>query len=47
MYITERTLSTHIERIRAKYDALGRPAQTKAALLARAIQDGLVDVDDF
>ena len=42
LYISPRTVSTHLERIRAKYAAVGRPARTKAALAARAIQDGLV-----
>lgn len=47
IYVTESTVSTHIERIRAKYAALGRPANTKAAMLARAIQDGLLDLDEL
>lgn len=47
MYVTESTLSKHIERVRRKYDALGRPAPTKAAMLVRAIQDGLVRLDEF
>lgn len=47
MFVTESTLSKHIERVRRKYDALGRPAPTKAAMLVRAIQDGLVGLDDF
>ncbi|MFI7672261.1 response regulator [Actinophytocola sp. NPDC049390] len=45
--ITTRTVGTHLDRIRLKYANVGRPAATKAALLARAIQDGLVDVDDL
>jgi DNA-binding CsgD family transcriptional regulator len=47
LYVTESTISTHIERIRGKYAALGRPATTKAAMLARAVQDGLLDLDDL
>lgn len=47
MYVTESTLSKHIERVRRKYDALGRPAPTKAAMLVRAIQDGLIRLDEF
>ena len=47
MYVTEHTLSTHIERVRRKYEAVGRPAPTKAAMLVRALQNGLVDLDDF
>lgn len=47
IYVTESTVSTHIERIRGKYAALGRPAHTKAAMLVRAIQDGLLDLDEL
>ncbi len=47
MRITPRTVGTYLDRIRVKYTNVGRPAPTKAALLARAIQDGLVDVDDI
>ncbi|RZQ64819.1 DNA-binding response regulator [Amycolatopsis suaedae] len=45
--ITTRTVGTYLDRIRVKYANVGRPAPTKAALLARAIQDGIVDVDDL
>jgi hypothetical protein len=38
---------THIARIRSKYADVGRPARTKAQLLARALQDGLVQLDDL
>lgn len=41
------TVRTHLQRIRAKYAAVGRPAKTKAALVARAIQDGIVSVHDL
>ena len=47
MRITPRTVGTYLDRIRVKYGNVGRPAPTKAALLARAIQDGLIDVDDL
>ncbi|RZS36388.1 LuxR family two component transcriptional regulator [Herbihabitans rhizosphaerae] len=47
MCITPRTVGTYLDRVRIKYANVGRPAPTKAALLARAIQDGLVDVDDL
>jgi DNA-binding CsgD family transcriptional regulator len=40
LYISIGTVNTHLSRIRAKYDAVGRPAPTKASLLARALQDG-------
>ncbi|MEN4479805.1 helix-turn-helix transcriptional regulator [Mycolicibacterium cosmeticum] len=42
--IERATVSSHLQRIRAKYAAVGRAASTKAALIARAVQDGLVDV---
>lgn len=45
--ISPRTVNTHLEHIRIKYAMSGREAPTKAALLARAIQDGLVQVDDL
>lgn len=47
LHIAPTTVRTHLQRIRAKYAALGRPATTKAALVARAIQDGLIDVEDL
>jgi DNA-binding CsgD family transcriptional regulator len=47
LFITPATLSTHIARIREKYGDCGRPAQTKAALLCRALQDGLIGVDEL
>lgn len=40
LFISASTVSTHISRIRTKYVSLGRPAPTKAHLLARALQDG-------
>lgn len=45
--IAPTTVRTHLQRVRAKYAAVGRPASTKAALVARALQDGLIDVDDL
>ena len=45
--ITVRTVGTYVDRIRLKYAAAGRPAPTKAGLLARALQDGLLDLDDL
>ncbi len=42
MAITENTVRQYIDRARMKYAATGRPAPTKDALLARAIEDGLV-----
>jgi DNA-binding NarL/FixJ family response regulator len=45
--IAPTTVRTTVQRIRAKYAAIGRPAATKAALVARAIQDGIITVDDL
>ncbi len=47
LFITPATVSTHIVRIRDKYEAVGRTANTKAALLARALQDGLITVEEL
>lgn len=47
MRITPKTVDTYLDRVRVKYANVGRPAPTKAALLARAIQDGLVGLDDL
>ncbi|KXT55770.1 LuxR family transcriptional regulator [Gordonia sp. QH-12] len=47
LYISLGTVNTHLTRIRAKYAELGRPASTKAALVARAIQDDIVDIDEL
>jgi DNA-binding NarL/FixJ family response regulator len=45
--ISASTVNSHLERIRIKYAQIGREAPTKAALVARAIQDGLIGVDDL
>lgn len=47
LFISLGTVNTHLTRIRAKYADLGRPASTKAALVARAIQDDIVDIDEL
>lgn len=47
LYIAIGTMNTHITRIRTKYIAVGRPAATKAALFARALQDDLTQLDDW
>ncbi|MFT4088509.1 MAG: LuxR C-terminal-related transcriptional regulator [Gordonia sp. (in: high G+C Gram-positive bacteria)] len=47
LFISLGTVNTHLTRIRAKYAQVGRPASTKAALVARAIQDELVDIDEL
>ncbi|HLS78776.1 MAG TPA: LuxR C-terminal-related transcriptional regulator [Nocardia sp.] len=47
LFITPATINTHLVRIRDKYEAAGRPAGTKAALVARALQDGLIELDEL
>ena len=47
MRISEHTVKQYVDRARVKYARLGRPAATKAALLARAIEDGLVRPDEI
>ena len=41
------TVNTHLTRIRTKYSDVGRPAPTKAALFARAVQDGYTTLDEW
>lgn len=41
------TISTYLSRIRVKYELVGRAANSKAALVARAVQDGLITLDDL
>jgi DNA-binding NarL/FixJ family response regulator len=47
LFIEPSTVATHLQRVRAKYAAVGRPAPTKAALVARAIQDGILSINDL
>jgi DNA-binding NarL/FixJ family response regulator len=47
LHIEPTTVRTHLQRARAKYAASGRPAPTKAALLARATQDGIISIEDL
>jgi DNA-binding NarL/FixJ family response regulator len=47
LHIALGTINTHLVRIRDKYAKVGRPAPTKAALVARALQDGFVTLDDL
>ncbi|MEV0568277.1 response regulator transcription factor [Dactylosporangium sp. NPDC050588] len=46
MGISETTVKQYIDRARVKFAKVGRPAATKTALLARAIEDGLIRADD-
>lgn len=45
--LSDGTVKTHLHRIRGKYEAVGRNATTKAALVARALQDGLIRLEDL
>ncbi|WP_068161195.1 LuxR C-terminal-related transcriptional regulator [Rhodococcus phenolicus] len=47
LFISVATVNTHLARIREKYVAAGRPAGTKAALTARALQDGYITLDEL
>jgi DNA-binding NarL/FixJ family response regulator len=47
LYIAPTTVRTHLQRVRAKYAAAGRPAPTKSALLARAVEDGILSLGDL
>lgn len=45
--VSTATVKTLLQRARTRYAGAGRPAPTKAALIARAIQDGIVSVNDL
>ncbi|SCL41655.1 DNA-binding response regulator, NarL/FixJ family, contains REC and HTH domains [Micromonospora pallida] len=47
MRISEHTVKQYVDRARIKYTRAGRPAATKAALLARAIEDGLIRPEEI
>lgn len=47
LFIAPSTVNTHISRVRYKYANVDRPANTKALLAIRLIQDGIVSVDDL
>lgn len=47
LFVSVNTVKKHIERVRAKYAAAGRPAPTQALLLIRAIQDGWMDLETW
>lgn len=47
LFIAPTTVRTHLQRARVKYAAAGRPARTKSALLARAIEDGILSLSDL
>jgi DNA-binding NarL/FixJ family response regulator len=45
--LSPRTVASYLDRVRIKYANTGRPATTKATLVARAIQDGLIRLDEL
>ena len=47
LHITPATVRTHLQRVRMKYAAVGRPAHNKAALLAKAVEDGIIGLSEF
>ncbi|WP_245549832.1 LuxR C-terminal-related transcriptional regulator [Gordonia effusa] len=47
LFIAMGTVNTHLTRIRTKYADVGRPAPTKASLVARAVQDGIIALEDL
>lgn len=47
LHLSVSTVDTYIERVRVKYAGAGRPAGSKAVLVARALQDGLLGLDDL
>lgn len=47
LFLSLGTVNTHLTRIRQKYASVGRAAPTKASLVARALQDGLIEIDDL
>ncbi|MFN3338110.1 MAG: LuxR C-terminal-related transcriptional regulator [Dietzia sp.] len=47
LFLADSTVSTYIQRVRSKYDAVGRPARTKVRLLVRAVEDGYIRLDDL
>ena len=47
LVVAPATVGTHISRIRKKYEAVGRPARTKLRLMVRAVQDGVIAIDEL
>ena len=47
LHLSAKSVETYIARVRVKYANVGRAAPNKAALVARALQDGLVELDDL
>lgn len=45
--ITVKTVDTHIARARVKYANVGRAARTKSELVTRALDDGVITLDEL
>ncbi|HMQ65504.1 MAG TPA: helix-turn-helix domain-containing protein, partial [Arachnia sp.] len=42
LFISRETVLSHLQRIRAKYASVDRPARSKVELYQRAIEDGIL-----
>lgn len=47
LHVAPGTIKSHLHRIRGKYEAVGRNAGTKASLVARALQDGILTIEEL
>ncbi|CAM3692840.1 helix-turn-helix transcriptional regulator [Smaragdicoccus niigatensis] len=47
LFMTTGTVSTHLTRVRLKYKRVSRNASSKEALLAQALRDGIVTLDEI
>ncbi|QDQ99474.1 LuxR family transcriptional regulator [Tomitella fengzijianii] len=47
LHVAPGTIKSHLHRIRGKYEAVGRNAGTKASLVARALQDGILSLEEL
>ncbi|WP_307810670.1 response regulator transcription factor [Tomitella cavernea] len=47
LHVAPGTIKSHLHRIRGKYEAVGRNAGTKASLVARALQDGILTLEEL
>ncbi|GLW89592.1 DNA-binding response regulator [Actinokineospora globicatena] len=45
--ISPKTIETYLDRVRTKYACVGRQAPTKSALVARALEDGWITLDEL
>ena len=45
--VSPRTVCTYVDRARLRYALVGRPAKTKSSLIARALEDGLITLDEL